>query len=309
MFSDKFEYVLAVAEEQTLTKAAKRLYVSQPTLTNYLNRLEDELGVKLFDRSTTPIKATAAGQLYIERMKKIQLESRILQEELRQMGRKRTTFTFGIGSARGSHWLVHIMPDFIRAFPHTAVKLYEAGEDRLEKGLLKGEIDMAVGVLNTSFPRLKYHDIALEKVCLAVPRSLACRAGIPQDSATAEKPLLITADDVKNIPFLIPYADTGFYRCAGYLMKQAGLYPAKTMTYGNMNTAYQLCARGVGALFLTPDVFLKSYPGLEKNIAFCTLQPQIYTRTCVAAYRPDNGKKEMIDFLLDTIKKKIPQII
>ena len=146
LFSDKFEYVLAVAEEHTLTKAVKRLYVSQPTLTNYLNRLEDELGVKLFDRSTTPIKATAAGQLYIERMKKIQMESRILQEELRQMGRKRTTFTFGIGSARGSHWPVHIMPDFIQVFPHTAVKLYEAGEDRLEKGLLKGEIDMAVGV-------------------------------------------------------------------------------------------------------------------------------------------------------------------
>ena len=133
MFSDKFEYVLAAAEEQTLTKAAKRLYMSQPALTNYLNRPEDELGVKLFDRSTTPIKTTAAGQLYIERMKKIHLESRILQEELRQMGRKRTAFTFGIGSAGGSHRLVRIIPDFIRAFPHTAIKLYEAGEDRLEK--------------------------------------------------------------------------------------------------------------------------------------------------------------------------------
>ena len=133
MFSDKFEYVLAAAEEQTLTKAAKRLYMSQPALTNYLNRPEDELGVKLFDRSTTPIKTTAAGQLYIERMKKIHLESRILQEELRQMGRKRTAFTFGIGSAGRSHRLVRIIPDFIRAFPHTAIKLYEAGEDRLEK--------------------------------------------------------------------------------------------------------------------------------------------------------------------------------
>lgn len=56
-------------------------------------------------------------------------------------------------------------------------------------------------------------------------------------------------------------------------------------------------------------MFVKSYPGLEKEIAFCTLQPQIHTGTCVAAYRPDNGKKEMIGFLLDTIKKKIPQII
>ena len=114
---------------------------------------------------------------------------------------------------------------------------------------------MAVGVLNTSFPRLTYHDIALEKVRLAVPGSLMCRADISPDSTTAKKPLLITADEVKDIPFLIPYADTGFYRCAGYLMKQAGLYPAKTMTYGNMNTAYQLCARGVGDDFdLIPEI-------------------------------------------------------
>lgn len=110
-----------------------------------------------------------------------------MQEELRQMGRKRTAFTFGIGSAGGSHRLARIIPDFIRAFPHTAIKLYEAGEDRLEKGLLKGAIDMAVGVLNTSFPRLTYHDIALEKVRLAVPGSLMCSADIPPDRATAKR--------------------------------------------------------------------------------------------------------------------------
>ncbi len=83
MSLDKLDYILAIAEEQTLTRAAKKLYVSQPTLTNYINKLEEELGVKLFDRSVTPVQVTRAGALYIEKMKRIQQESDNLKHALR----------------------------------------------------------------------------------------------------------------------------------------------------------------------------------------------------------------------------------
>ena len=66
MLYEKWNYVLAIAEEQNLTRAAKRLFISQPALTLYLNRLEKELGVKLFDRSRTPILLTEAGKYYVE---------------------------------------------------------------------------------------------------------------------------------------------------------------------------------------------------------------------------------------------------
>ena len=63
MLYEKLDYVLAIAEEQNLTRAAKKLYISQPTLTMYLNRLEENLGVKLFDRRKTPITITPAALL------------------------------------------------------------------------------------------------------------------------------------------------------------------------------------------------------------------------------------------------------
>ena len=72
MFNDKMDYIFAIAEEQNLTHAAKRLFIAQSTLTMYLNRLESELGMKLFDRSKSPILPTPAGQLYIKELKKIQ---------------------------------------------------------------------------------------------------------------------------------------------------------------------------------------------------------------------------------------------
>lgn len=71
MLYEKLNYIIAIAEERNLTQAAKRLYISQPTLTLYLNRLENELGVKLFDRSKSPVTLTDAGAYYLEKMKKI----------------------------------------------------------------------------------------------------------------------------------------------------------------------------------------------------------------------------------------------
>ena len=64
MSLDKLDYVLALAEERNLTRAACKAFISQPTLTNYINRLEEQLGVKLFDRSVTPIEITRAGALF-----------------------------------------------------------------------------------------------------------------------------------------------------------------------------------------------------------------------------------------------------
>ena len=71
MLYEKLNYIIAIAEERNLTQAAKRLYISQPTLTLYLNRLENELGVKLFDRTKSPVTLTDAGAYYLEKMKKI----------------------------------------------------------------------------------------------------------------------------------------------------------------------------------------------------------------------------------------------
>ena len=83
--SEKLNYLTILAEEQNITRAAARLFVSQPALTAYLNRLEAELGTKLFDRSKTPIKITPAGAYYISEMEKISAQQDRLQHELKQI--------------------------------------------------------------------------------------------------------------------------------------------------------------------------------------------------------------------------------
>ena len=112
MMYEKLEYVLAIAEEQNLTRAARKLYISQPTLTLYLNRLEAELGVRLFDRGRTPIRLTDAGRYYIDKMKQIYYAELALRNDLRLVADPEQTLVIGIGQVRGHHWLPKLLPGF-----------------------------------------------------------------------------------------------------------------------------------------------------------------------------------------------------
>ena len=302
---DKLDYVLALAEERNLTRAAKKTFISQPALTNYINRLESQLGVKLFDRSVTPIQVTRAGALYIERMKKIQMAENNLFNELRALGTQEIVFHFGIGVTRGCHWLPYILPEFCRRHPEVAVQLHEQGESGLEDGVRQGEIDLAFGVLNTSYPELCYEKLADEQVVLAVPRSFDCVAGLGPCEGTAGAPYLLQPSDVDGQPFLLPYPGSGFYRCAQMLLGQAKVRPGRILNYVNMNTAYQLCAGGVGMLFITPFTFDRFLPGLQNNIAFCTLQQPVYTRASVAAYRPDTPHAALIHEMITLTRERL----
>lgn len=302
---DKLDYILAIAEEQTLTRAAKKLYVSQPALTNYINKLEEELGVKLFDRNVTPLQVTKAGAKYIEKMKKIQLESNLLKNELRQIAQNQKVFNLGIGNTRGNHWLPLIVPEFTRRFPDFTLQFHECGEEQLEKGILHGDIDLAFGVLNTSYPELKYEEIAIEEILLVIPRTFECVSSLKSNEATPTNPYFITGEELDDIPFLMPYPGNGFFRCANMLLEQVKYSPKRIISYGNMNTAYQLAGAGLGALFITLAFFDRCYPECREKLAFCSLQNPLYTRRSVGGFRSDNANIHVIRAMIDITKEKV----
>ena len=81
MFFKNYQYFLAIVEYGGLTRAAEALYISQPSLSKYLSRLEANLGVELFDHSASPLKLTYAGERYYDYVKRLQLmEQRLTRE-------------------------------------------------------------------------------------------------------------------------------------------------------------------------------------------------------------------------------------
>ena len=96
--------------------------------------------------------------------------------------------------------------------------------------------------------------------------------------------------DIKQLHLIKEPTGNGSYRSSKLLLHEAGVRPGRILSYSNMSTARQLCALGLGALFVTGALFERTLPGGQERIAFCTLQQPVYTRTSVAAYRPENPR-------------------
>ena len=138
MSFDRLDYVMAIAEEQNMTKAAARLFISQPALTASINKLEEELGVKLFDRQRPPIKLTPAGVLYMKEMSRIHQLQFNLKAQLSSFARKKPQFTIGIGKGRSQFWLPILLPILQESHPDIQIIVKNGNYDTLENTFHSG---------------------------------------------------------------------------------------------------------------------------------------------------------------------------
>lgn len=205
MMIDKMDYIFAIAKEQNLTRAAKRLFVAQSTLTMYLNRVERELGIKLFDRSKTPIQLTPAGALCIEELKKIrQIETR-LTARLQQMAHPEETLNVGIGLMHGAAWMPSLLPLFHEIYPSVSINLIEQGDELLMQSLRSNDADLVVGGMTPGSQETSV-DLALEQLLLIVPRSFNLVPPWAYSGNSAENPYEITPKQIQNLPLILPSA-------------------------------------------------------------------------------------------------------
>ena len=305
MTLDKFDYVLAVAEERNLRKAAARLYISQPGLTAYLNKLEQHLGVKLFNRNVNPIQITEAGALYIAKMKEIQKSETMLRMTLQDMGAPRRTFRIGMGTTRGMQWLPVLLPAFQKMHPDVSVHIQSGGLKDMECGIIDGSLDVAFGALTSAFPEITYEDVRIEMIYCVVPRNSACGKAFASHEATIYHPAMITGQQLEGETFLLPSPTNGFYAFTDHVLSQQGIRPASTMILSNLDTAYQLAARGCGALIINAFDYHRIYPQYDTKLAFCVFStPPVY-RLSKVAYKENCANIDLIRDLVQIVHQEL----
>lgn len=163
------EYVLETANQKNITRAADTLFVSQSAISQYLMRLEEEIGTPLFERTKNELVLTAAGELYVEAAKSVvdirhQLYKKIAA--LDNSGRIR----LGLSSKWGIDMLTRLLPLFRKEFPKVTVEVYHNKYRRLDRMLAEGKLDIVVTA--TSDPIICSGDYTMlrrEEIYLAVP--------------------------------------------------------------------------------------------------------------------------------------------
>lgn len=188
-------YFLTVVREESITRAAEVLHITQPTLSRQLSQMEEEIGVKLFDRGSRKIKLTNEGLLLRRRAEEIlQLVDKTEKEMIEQEEQVEGKITIGCGEIASVELLPDLFASFHQKYPRVTFDIYTATADTVKEQMDRGLVD--VGLLLEPVDMEKYDFIRLNKkekwVVLMRP-----------DDPLAGKEF-ITAKDLADLPLILP---------------------------------------------------------------------------------------------------------
>lgn len=167
------EYIVEIANQHSISRAADSLFITQSNLSQYLSRLEEELGTKLFDRKRNDMTLTMAGTLYVDACKEILLKKKDLYNQISDIAQAKTgRFSVGITPQWGSVAFSRIIGPFKKAYPNIRVSVLEETAEPLNYALQDGRIDMAI--IPLAGPSVLPQNgimLAAEELLLAIPKT------------------------------------------------------------------------------------------------------------------------------------------
>lgn len=169
----QLEYIVAIAENKSISKAAESLFISQSGLNQQLIRLEKELGLKLFDRSKHFLRPTRAGEIYVKNAIEILKIKRNTYTELGDLKNEATgEISLGLTHEHGIDLFTSVFTAFNQRYPHITFALTEAIVAQQNELLLSGRLDLGFVMLRESERiNLEYIKLFDEELILGIPRN------------------------------------------------------------------------------------------------------------------------------------------
>lgn len=266
----QLRYFVAVAEELHFGRAAERLAISQPPLSQQIQSLEDELGVRLFERTKRSVALTPVGSAWLPEVRQLLEQAESLAERARRLANGETgELTLAFVSSAGYGELPVLLPRFRNRFPGIRVTLQEAAPKAQIEGLLNRTIDAGIVFYTqaTKFPEaLKYRTLRQERLIAVLPedwcrdKQIRFTRGALDFSSVIDKPLI-------NFPR--QNAPTVYDAIVEYYAHQGG-HARIEQEAAQMQTIISLVSAGLG-IALVPE----SLRNLRRvGIRYADLSPQ-----------------------------------
>lgn len=305
-YYDKADYILTIAEEGNISRAAQRLYVSQSTLTMYLNRIEAEFGTPLFDRSVRPIAPTKAGTLYINDLKAVRrMEQRFLSN-LHHLRNPNETLNIGIGPIRSKLYMPRLISKLRERYPDISVNITEMSDDNLARGLLQGKYDVIFGCFSPAdIQTTQTVAIGKEVMGIIAPKAYGLASDKPN---SPERPCPISVQHLKHLPIVIPGAGSDLHDAIVEILNRYAVEPNSIVMTRSTATAIALAAEGDGYAFVEYPFLSDVHPDLRKQLDYLSLnEASLPNKQVVACYSKNSIKQEAIlnaiNFFYDIFNK------
>lgn len=295
------EYILAVTNYGSFSKAAASLFIAQPALSRYVISLENYLGAKIFDRSKSTIVLTAAGQELIEYLNKSKELERTFYAKLNELkGDSGYKIKLGVVPWRLPLFLPRIVPAFKKKFPHIEVTINEDVSPNLEESVVRGELDVCVVNGPADNAKLEYVRLSMERITLITPRDsgFACRHKSNIVNSTC-------AADWRNETFILLRKDFRLGKIAREIFHYYRVEPKCVIEVWNMNSAISMVCAGIGMTFIPASGIPRTLPKGERPVSYKVTEGD-FMFPLLLAYKRERSLEPKIRILADFISCYYP---
>jgi DNA-binding transcriptional LysR family regulator len=252
----QLRYFLAVAEERGFSRAAQRLHVSQPPLSTHVKDLEEQLGVRLLDRTNRGVTLTPAGQVFYDEIQSILRRLDQAGIKAQNAGRGEVgALSIGFVSIASYGILPSALKRFREKFPKVDVQLHELTTDAQIREMRAGRLDLGIGLGPVDEADLAFETVLREKLVIAGPvgHRLLRSAGT------------VRLDSLSNEGFIIPPREVapGLYDLIISQCRASGFTPRITQHARQMQTVLGLVASGMGFALVPSSVKGLRRPGVQ----------------------------------------------
>jgi DNA-binding transcriptional LysR family regulator len=293
----QLEYILMVYNEKSITKAAEKLYVSQPSLTQIIKRVEYDLGIQLFNRTPSAVLPTFAGEMYIEMARNIiNTYSNFTNQIFDKGGKAPGKIRVGTTQRRNAYFLCHILPSFLRAHPNVEVKLFEEPQEVMERYLTQNIIDIAFTSRPHISDNIKYIHMYDEYLRLLIPKVFP----IGEDSGVVTKTQM---KEIAKYPFVVMKKDYEIREFTDQIFRDYEISPKIILETSSLDVCWRLANSGMIATII-PDTLEKEIsPSLSdsKTLGFSNN----YYRPISIAYREESYLPSYFNDFIEIAQKEI----
>ncbi len=281
MHIEDFEYLIMIHECGSISAAAKKLFMSQPLLSQKIRNLETKLGIELLDRRKYPLQLTYAGEQALETALKIREARKDLEQEISEIkGEYKGLLRIGI-SAHRSIMLTKILPEYQRLFPKVEISIHDHTSTTYTNLLLDKQIDFALLSVQPAS-----HRPELEYIPLRQDRALLFSG--PNTSIARNRSIgdVISICEARNESFITLQEHFGFYISQTQIFAQKNIIPKVVLTTQSIELSCRLAAAS-NCVALCPEAHPMESALLRQNTHYFYIAPDEYEHEFSLAFCKD----------------------
>ena len=313
----EYQYVFEVYKEKSFSRAAKNLFISQPSLSATIKKIENQLGYQIFNRSTVKLSLTTEGQAYINAAEKILNIEHDLDAYITDLSQLQTGNLTIAGSALFSSCVIpYIVRVFSNLHPKIKLNFMEADSLLLYEAAQENQIDLIIDAGAHETGLFQSEKLFCENILLAIHQSnplihkyhLKDRAMTTQD-ILQEKHLLDTTPAIdlsllKDESFILLKKGHDLHQRTLALCAEAGFTPISDIHLNQLMTAYHIAASGLGSTILTDTLIKHGYTAAPLYyFKIQTKCPELIQRDVFIAYQNNAHVTRAMKSFINAAKK------